>query len=230
MRRWAAKHGKLFVPSVGPGYQVEQYARVLVLCWCCAGFGLAMFVAAAAGHACCCCAARTRIRQMACDSVRMPSPYCAQAERFQQPLAPVQDTKIRPWNAQATRAREGGQRYSRYWEKALNASAEVVSITSYNEWGEGTQASVAARGTVKGCTLGPRAQPCGLGPWPFSAAMWPFFLSLGLKLVKLVLVQLFNSLLTASLAPALPSPFLASMRLPACAADRAGASLHPSQP
>lgn len=47
------------------------------------------------------------------------------------------DSRIRPWNAGATRPREDGARYRRYWQLAQPAHA--VSITSFNEWGEGTQ-------------------------------------------------------------------------------------------
>eukprot|EP00775_Hariotina_reticulata_P013015 gene13015-13144_t len=49
------------------------------------------------------------------------------------------DSKIRPWNEAATRPREGGARYRRYWEAAHSSGAPLVSITSFNEWGEGTQ-------------------------------------------------------------------------------------------
>ena len=49
------------------------------------------------------------------------------------------DTKIRPWNSAATRSREGGRAYARAWRAALKADPAAVTITSYNEWGEGTQ-------------------------------------------------------------------------------------------
>lgn len=47
------------------------------------------------------------------------------------------DTKIRPWNAAATRDREHGD----YFRNSLNDArrAPLISITSFNEWGEGTQ-------------------------------------------------------------------------------------------
>ncbi|KAJ8600366.1 hypothetical protein CTAYLR_000700 [Chrysophaeum taylorii] len=48
------------------------------------------------------------------------------------------DTKIRPWNARATRARDGGRLFKRALVDAFEL-ADVVSITSFNEWGEGTQ-------------------------------------------------------------------------------------------
>lgn len=70
MAAWARKHGKLFFPSVGPGYN---------------------------------------------------------------------DEKIRPWNAAATRGREGGALYRTAWRAALDVAPDGVTITSYNEWGEGTQ-------------------------------------------------------------------------------------------
>ncbi|EOD21345.1 hypothetical protein EMIHUDRAFT_241315 [Emiliania huxleyi CCMP1516] len=53
------------------------------------------------------------------------------------------DTLIRPWNGGATRPREGGRYYDEMWRAALDASASVVTITSYNEWGEGTQVEAA---------------------------------------------------------------------------------------
>lgn len=49
------------------------------------------------------------------------------------------DTRIRPWNAVTTVDREGGRTYDRAWSAATEAGADIVSITSYNEWGEGTQ-------------------------------------------------------------------------------------------
>ena len=49
------------------------------------------------------------------------------------------DTKIRPWNSANLKPREGGQYFKRMWEAATDAGSRVISITSYNEWGEGTQ-------------------------------------------------------------------------------------------
>ena len=37
------------------------------------------------------------------------------------------------------RSRNGGQTYDRMWKTALRADADIVTITSYNEWQEGTQ-------------------------------------------------------------------------------------------
>ena len=53
------------------------------------------------------------------------------------------DTRIRPWNAHNTKLREAGRYYDRMWEAAVQADADVVSITSFNEWGEGTQVEPA---------------------------------------------------------------------------------------
>lgn len=56
------------------------------------------------------------------------------------------DTKIRPWNGAATRSREGGGAFARAWRSALGADPAAVTITSYNEWGEGTQIEPAESG------------------------------------------------------------------------------------
>ncbi|KAG7465813.1 hypothetical protein MATL_G00157750 [Megalops atlanticus] len=49
------------------------------------------------------------------------------------------DTSIRPWNFQNTRNRINGKYYETAFGAALDARADVVSITSFNEWHEGTQ-------------------------------------------------------------------------------------------
>ncbi|XP_053566529.1 glycoprotein endo-alpha-1,2-mannosidase [Bombina bombina] len=53
------------------------------------------------------------------------------------------DTSIRPWNFQNTRNRVNGK----YYEIALNAALlvrpSIISITSFNEWHEGTQIETA---------------------------------------------------------------------------------------
>ena len=43
------------------------------------------------------------------------------------------------WNAQNERPRGDGRYFDAMWRAALAASPHAVSITSYNEWGEGTQ-------------------------------------------------------------------------------------------
>ena len=56
------------------------------------------------------------------------------------------DEKIRPWNAAHTRSREGTAYFDRMWQAALDAGPDAVSITSWNEWGEGTQVEPARSG------------------------------------------------------------------------------------
>jgi glycoprotein endo-alpha-1,2-mannosidase len=72
---WASRHGKLFIPSVGPGYA---------------------------------------------------------------------DDRIRPWNGANFKAREQGRYYDRMFSQALNTKPDIVTITSFNEWHEGTQIEPAA--------------------------------------------------------------------------------------
>ena len=54
------------------------------------------------------------------------------------------DTRIRPWNNAATRARRDGGYYEQMFRKAAASGADLVSITSFNEWGEGTQIEPSA--------------------------------------------------------------------------------------
>jgi glycoprotein endo-alpha-1,2-mannosidase len=49
------------------------------------------------------------------------------------------DTRIRPWNGQNTRDRQGGKYYDRTFQAAIDARPDLVGITSFNEWHEGTQ-------------------------------------------------------------------------------------------
>ena len=55
------------------------------------------------------------------------------------------DTLIRPWNSPQTRPRRRGEYYDEKWRAALGALDSVgdgvggITITSFNEWGEGTQ-------------------------------------------------------------------------------------------
>ena len=49
------------------------------------------------------------------------------------------DTRIRPWNSKNTHARRKGLYYDTAWKTAIGAPARLVSITSFNEWHEGTQ-------------------------------------------------------------------------------------------
>ncbi|KAB1275318.1 Glycoprotein endo-alpha-1; 2-mannosidase [Camelus dromedarius] len=49
------------------------------------------------------------------------------------------DTSIRPWNTQNTRNRINGKYYETALSAALQAQPSIISITSFNEWHEGTQ-------------------------------------------------------------------------------------------
>ena len=49
------------------------------------------------------------------------------------------DTGIRPWNVLNRKRRKDGQYYTNMWNDAISSNPDAVSITSYNEWGEGTQ-------------------------------------------------------------------------------------------
>lgn len=60
------------------------------------------------------------------------------------------DKRIRPWNAHNIRRREGGAYYDRMWTAAVASRPHAVSVTSYNEWGEGTQIEAAAPHTPPG--------------------------------------------------------------------------------
>ena len=83
MAQWAKKHEKIFVPSVGPGYD---------------------------------------------------------------------DTRIRPWNTRNQRDRENGAYYDRMFETAIAVEPPAISITSFNEWHEGTQIEPAVPKKIEGYT------------------------------------------------------------------------------
>ncbi|CAE7463740.1 Maneal [Symbiodinium natans] len=55
------------------------------------------------------------------------------------------DTRVRPWNSHNIRERKGGEYYNRMWSAAVGSRPHAVSVTSYNEWGEGTQIEPAKR-------------------------------------------------------------------------------------
>lgn len=58
------------------------------------------------------------------------------------------DSRIRPWNQAQIRDRQGGDYYQRMWQAALSTQPQWVSITSFNEWGEGTQIEGAVPRTI----------------------------------------------------------------------------------
>lgn len=53
------------------------------------------------------------------------------------------DTSIRPWNFQNTRNRINGKYYETSLSAALQARPDFISITSFNEWHEGSQIEMA---------------------------------------------------------------------------------------
>lgn len=55
------------------------------------------------------------------------------------------DSKVRPWNGANTRGRDNGAYYKRHFEMAHAAKADLLSITSFNEWHEGTQIEPAIK-------------------------------------------------------------------------------------
>jgi len=62
------------------------------------------------------------------------------------------DTRIRPRNGVNTRNRESGAYYDRSWVAAVAVSPELVGITSFNEWHEGTQIETATPKQIPGFT------------------------------------------------------------------------------
>jgi glycoprotein endo-alpha-1,2-mannosidase len=75
---------------------------------------------------------------------------------FSPTVAPgYDDSKIRPWNAAATRTRAGGAAYRDAFDSALAVEPAVISICSFNEWGEGTQIEPAVPRTVDVDALAP---------------------------------------------------------------------------
>ena len=49
------------------------------------------------------------------------------------------DVRIRPWNGRNTKEREHGGYYEQSFKAAVAAKPPIISITSFNEWSEGTQ-------------------------------------------------------------------------------------------
>uniref|UniRef100_A0A1I7ZZT1 Glycoprotein endo-alpha-1,2-mannosidase n=1 Tax=Steinernema glaseri TaxID=37863 RepID=A0A1I7ZZT1_9BILA len=49
------------------------------------------------------------------------------------------DRRVRPWNGVNRRERQNGVYYKEHFKMAHTAKADIVSITSFNEWHEGTQ-------------------------------------------------------------------------------------------
>lgn len=49
------------------------------------------------------------------------------------------DTRIRPWNDKTTRSRDQGRYYEEMFKAAVKTAPDFISITSFNEWHEGSQ-------------------------------------------------------------------------------------------
>ena len=49
------------------------------------------------------------------------------------------DERVRPWNARNTKRREMGGYYEQSFRAAIDVKPDIISITSFNEWHEGTQ-------------------------------------------------------------------------------------------
>ncbi|XP_076444450.1 glycoprotein endo-alpha-1,2-mannosidase-like protein [Babylonia areolata] len=60
------------------------------------------------------------------------------------------DTRVRPWNAENTRKRLQGKYFRQSLQAAVDAGVKVVSVTSFNEWHEGTQLEPAVPKTIEG--------------------------------------------------------------------------------
>jgi glycoprotein endo-alpha-1,2-mannosidase len=54
------------------------------------------------------------------------------------------DSRLRPWNSVSWRYRAMGRYYQDMWADAIASDAPVIAVTSFNEWGEGTQIEPAA--------------------------------------------------------------------------------------
>ena len=60
------------------------------------------------------------------------------------------DLRIRPWNNVNTRDRQNGTYYDREFAAAIAVRSPIVSITSFNEWHEGTQIEPAVPKEITG--------------------------------------------------------------------------------
>jgi len=59
-----------------------------------------------------------------------------------------EDTAVRPWNKIHTQKRENGDYYSVYFQKAISLRPKFITVTSFNEWHEGTQIEPAVEHTA----------------------------------------------------------------------------------
>ena len=62
------------------------------------------------------------------------------------------DTKVRPWNSANTKSRNSGEYYREKMVAGMHANTKFLSITSFNEWHEGTQIEPAIPTSLTGIT------------------------------------------------------------------------------
>ncbi len=60
------------------------------------------------------------------------------------------DTRVRPWNGRNRRDRKNGAYYDATFQAALDVFPPAISITSFNEWHEGTQIEPAVPRSIEG--------------------------------------------------------------------------------
>lgn len=60
------------------------------------------------------------------------------------------DTRVRPWNSQNTKSRNDGEYYREKMVAGIEAATKFLSITSFNEWHEGTQIEPAVPASLTG--------------------------------------------------------------------------------
>lgn len=60
------------------------------------------------------------------------------------------DTNIRPWNGETTRSRNNGNYYRQMFSDLPKDKEMIVTITSFNEWHEGTQIEAAIEKKASG--------------------------------------------------------------------------------
>ena len=58
------------------------------------------------------------------------------------------DVNVRPWNTRNKKSRNGGAYYKEMFQAAVGAGAKLVSLTSFNEWHEGTQIEATIPKTI----------------------------------------------------------------------------------
>lgn len=64
-----------------------------------------------------------------------------------------EDTRVRPWNSRNSKGRRDGQYYKAMFDSALrHHHGAILSITSFNEWHEGTQIEPAVPRSSRGYT------------------------------------------------------------------------------